>query len=147
MYDQAKSINAKCILNYFLSALHIFMSLLKGSLDVRSDEQGKLNCFPFSFLPMIDWYALAWNYKTSFKGLWSRQQNWSQLSFFKRISVNAFFFLFRNWKTLFFPPLKSYSTTGRMSLSWWKILSVTIGQNMQGIWFSYSYRLDATVLR
>lgn len=53
MHDQAKSINSKCTLNYFLCALHIFMRLLKGSLDVRSDEQGKLNCFPLSFLFLL----------------------------------------------------------------------------------------------
>lgn len=41
MYDQAKSINSKCNLSYFLSALHIFMRLLKSSLDVRLDGQGK----------------------------------------------------------------------------------------------------------
>lgn len=70
--------------------------------------------FPLS-LSMTEWCALAWNYKMSFKDLWSRQQNWSQWSFFKRM----LFFSYSETEKLvgfFFPPMKYYSATERPCL-------------------------------
>lgn len=70
--------------------------------------------FPLS-LSMTEWCALAWNYKMSFKDLWSRQQNWSQWSFFKRM----LFFSYSETEKLvgvFFSPMKYYSATERLCL-------------------------------
>lgn len=88
---------------------------------------------------MTEQCALAWNYKMSFKDLWSRQQNWSQWSFFKRISVNAFFFSYSETEKLVgvFFPHETLLCYWKTVLAYWKILYVNTGRNIQGVWFSY----------
>lgn len=117
-YDQAKSINSKCILNYFLSALHIFMRLLKGSLDACSDEQGKLNCFPLSFLFPSPWQSdVLWLEIT--KCLLKISEVDNRIGLNGPFSKGCFFFSYSETEKLvgvFFSPMKYYSATERLCL-------------------------------
>lgn len=117
-YDQAKSINSKCILNYFLSALHIFMRLLKGSLDACSDEQGKLNCFPLSFLFPSPWQSdVLWLEIT--KCLLKISEVDNRIGLNGPFSEGWGFFSYSETEKLvgfFFVPMKYYSATERPCL-------------------------------